>query len=180
MKQLLSITLTAIVCSAIVCSMSACNSTGNTPAVQPTIDAGQKNLLATNAINKAIETGDMTNLGDYIAADAVDHSGSHGDVIGLDSIKAGLAPVHKMATNDLKFEVVKELADSEYVFQWVRATGTAATTDMGAAIGSKFNLSFVSVSKFKGGKATEHWEFEQPADVMKMMAPPPAPPKKGK
>jgi predicted SnoaL-like aldol condensation-catalyzing enzyme len=147
--------------------MSACHSAGNTETVN---DAGQKNLFAANAINKAVEMGDVSNLGNYIAADAIDHSGEHGDVKGLDGIKAGLAPIHKMAANDMKLVIVKELADSEYVFQWVRTTGTAATTDMGVAVGSKFNLAFISVSKFKDGKATEHWEFMQPADIMKMMA----------
>jgi uncharacterized Fe-S cluster-containing radical SAM superfamily protein len=88
----------------------------------------------------------------------------------LDSIKAGFAPVHKMAVNDLRLEVVKELADSDYVFQWVRTTGTAATADMGVPVGSKFSVAMISVSKFKNGKATEHWEFMQPADIMKMMA----------
>lgn len=165
MKQLFSIMLTGI-----VFSMSACNSGANAPAVEATNDAGQKNLDATNAINKDIETGDMSNLGNYIASDAVDHSGEHGDVVGLDSIRAGLAPIHKMAANDLKLVVVKELADSEYVFQWVRTTGTATTGDMGVPVGNKFDVAFISVSKFKNGKATEHWEFMQPAEMMKMMA----------
>jgi predicted ester cyclase len=88
-----------------------------------------------------------------------------------------------MAANDLKFEVVKELADSDYVFQWVRMTGTATTTEMGVPVGSKFSVATVDVSKFKNGKATEHWEFMQPADIMKTMAamaPPVPAPKKGK
>jgi predicted ester cyclase len=119
-------------------------------------------------------------LGDYIASDAVDHSGEHGDVVGLDSIKAELAPMHKMAANDLKFEVVKELADSDYVFQWERMTGTATTADMGVPVGSKFSWATVNVSRFKNGKATEHWDFMQPGDVMKMMAAPAPPAKKGK
>jgi len=111
-------------------------------------------------------------LGDYISVDAIDHSGEHGDVKGLDSIKAGLAPIHKMAANDLKLVVIKELADSEYVFQWLRATGTAATAEMGAPVGSKFELPIVNVTRFKDKKVTEHWEFMQPGDVMKMMASP--------
>ena len=155
---------------AFVTSLAACN-TSTTPAPAPAIDStAQRNLAANNAVNKAIETGDVSNLGDYIASDAIDHSGEHGDVIGIDSIKKALAPLHKMATNDLKMEVVKELADSEYVFQWVRTTGTAATKEMGVPIGSKFSVTMISVSKFKNGKATEHWEFMQPAEMMKMMS----------
>lgn len=153
-----------------VALLSACN-TSTTQLPAATIDsAAQRNLAANNAVNKAIESGDVSNLGDYIAADAIDHSGDHGGVIGIDSIKKSLAPLHKMATNDLKMEVLKELADSEYVFQWVRTTGTAATKDMGVPIGSKFSVTMMNVSKFKNGKATEHWEFMQPADMMKMMS----------
>jgi predicted ester cyclase len=181
MKQLLSIMLTAIVIS-IVISMSACTSASNGPVAQAVDSAALKNLAATNAVNKAIESGDVSNLGDYITTDAVDHSGEHGDVVGLDSIKAELAPMHKLAANDLKFEVVKELADSEYVFQWERLTGTATTAEMGVPVGSKFSVATINVSRFKNGKAAEHWEFMQPQDLMKMMAAPAVstPAKKGK
>jgi predicted SnoaL-like aldol condensation-catalyzing enzyme len=182
MKQLFSIAAAVLVCAGIF-SFGACTSTSNAPAAVPVDSAGLKNLAASNAIDRAIESGDVSKLGDYIAADAVDHSGEHGDVVGLDSIKAELAPMHKLAANDLKFEVVKELADSDYVFQWVRMTGTATTTEMGVPVGSKFSIATVDVSRFKNGKATEHWDFMQPGDVMKMMAAPAVPasaPKKGK
>ncbi len=33
----------------------------------------------------------------------------------------------------------------------------------------------VDVSKFKDGKAVEHWMYMDPKDMMKMMPPPPAP-----
>jgi len=39
-----------------------------------------------------------------------------GDIKGLDSIKAELTKIHTMVS-DMKTEVVKELGDSEYVFQ---------------------------------------------------------------
>src|SRR3984957_5372032 len=183
MKQLFSIVTAALVCADIF-SFGSCTSASNAPVAQAVDSAALKNLAANSAIDRAIESGDVSNLGDYIATDAVDHSGEHGDVIGLDSIKAELAPLHKLAANDLKFEVVKELADSDYVFQWVRMTGTATSTDMGVPVGSKFSVASMNVSRFKNGKATEHWEFMQPADMMKMMAAPqptpPTPAKKGK
>jgi ketosteroid isomerase-like protein len=134
--------------------------------------AAQKNLVAANAINKAIETGDVSSLDKYIADDATDHSNMSGDVKGVEKIKAGLAGVHKMASGDMKLEVKKELADGEYVFQWIYLTGTAATTDMGVAVGSKFSLNTIGVSKYKNGKATDYWEFMQPAELMKMMSGP--------
>ncbi len=183
MKQLFSIAVAALVCADIF-SFGACTSASNAPVAVQVDSVAVKNLAAAHAINRAIESGDMSNVGDYIATDALDHSGEHGDVVGLDSIKAELAPVHKLAANDLKFEVVKDLADSDYVFQWERMTGTAATAGMGVPVGSKFSVATLGVTRFKNGKATEHWEFMQPADMMKMMAapavPPAAPAKKGK
>ena len=101
MKQFFSILGVACVFAAAF-SLSACNSAGGPPAAAQVDSAGIKNLAVANAINRAIESGDMSNVGDYIATDALDHSGEHGDVVGLDSIKAELAPVHKLAANDLK------------------------------------------------------------------------------
>ena len=129
----------------------------------------QKNLDACKIINNAIETGDVSKLDQAIAADAVDHAGMTGDIKGLDSIKASLVKIHTWA--DMKTEVIKELADDEYVFQWVRFKGTAKTTDMGLPVGGTFDLTAIEVSKFKDGKAVEHWEFMQPSDMMKMMEP---------
>ncbi len=134
----------------------------------------QKNLDAEHAVNKAIETGDVSKLGDYIATDAVDHADPKGDLKGLDSIKAMLGKIHTMGT-DMKSETTKELADNDYVFQWMRFTGTATTADMGTPAGSKYDMSAIEVSKFKDGKVVEHWEFMEPREMMKMMPPQPAP-----
>ena len=160
MKQFFSIILTAIM---------ACPSGCNTSVGQRPGDPAQRNLLAANAINRAMETGDVSNLGDYLTPDATNHSVEHGDIRGLDSIKAFLSPTHKMAEKDLKFEVVKEVADSDCVFQWLLVTGTAATADMGVPVGSKFNFPLVTVSKCSNGKVAEQWQYLQLADIMKMV-----------
>ena len=57
----------------------------------------------------------------------------------------------------------------------MRFTGTAATSDWGMAVGTKYDMTAIQVSKFKDGKATEHWEFMEPRELMKMMPPPPPP-----
>ena len=45
---------------------------------------------------------------------------------------------------------------------------------MGAApAGTKYDMTVVHVSKFKDGKATDHWEYMTMGDMMKMMPPPP-------
>jgi predicted ester cyclase len=133
-------------------------------------DKAKKNLEMCNMINKAIESGDMSVMDKVIAKDAVDHAGMHGDLVGVDAIKTELGKIHTVIP-DMKFEVIKELADDDYVFQWVRFTGTTATADMGMPAGTKFDMTAIEVSKFKDGKAVEHWEFMQPTDMMKMMPP---------
>ena len=113
----------------------------------------------------------MGGLGAYVAETIAraTSAGSSG------AFKAELAPIHTMAS-DLKFEMIKELADSDYAFQWERMTGTATTAGMGVAVGSKFSIASINVTRFKNGKAVEHWEFMQPADMMKMMPAPPSAP----
>jgi predicted SnoaL-like aldol condensation-catalyzing enzyme len=131
-------------------------------------DKARKNLEACKKVNDAIMSGNMAALDQFIAEDAIDHAGMHGDIKGRDSIKAELSKIHSMMS-DMQMEVVKELADDEYVFQWMRMTGTAKTSDMGIPAGTNFNMTAVEVTKFRDGKAVEHWEFMQPADMMKMM-----------
>src|SRR5437879_1472998 len=88
----------------VICFCTSCNNKDN---------SGDKNLEAAHGINKAIETGDVSKLGDYTATDAVDHGDPmKGDIKGLDSIKANLARIHSMA--EMTVEPVKEIADAEY------------------------------------------------------------------
>jgi ketosteroid isomerase-like protein len=147
-------------------TLSSCN-TGQSNSAE-TI---RKNLFAANSIDKALETGDVSHLGDYIQPDAIDHSDMNGDVKGLDQIKKGLSEVHTLAKNDIKFQVIKEVADTAYVFQWLRISGTAATGDMGVPIGQRFEINEVGVSRYKDGKATDYWEYMRAAEIMKMLKP---------
>src|SRR5687767_6394189 len=82
----------------------------------------EKNLAASAEINKAIQTGDVSKLDQYIAADAIDHASPMGDVKGVDSIKLMLGKIHTMGTN-MKMESIRTVADEEYVFEWMRLTG---------------------------------------------------------
>ena len=47
--------------------------------------AAKKNKETNDAIMKAYEAGDFSKMGDYIAADAVDHGGETGDIKGLEN-----------------------------------------------------------------------------------------------
>lgn len=133
-------------------------------------EAAKKNMEANDAILKMFETGDWSKVGDYIAADAVDHAGPKGDIKGLDSLKAYFASMSSMMTN-MKNDVVKTLADDEYVMSWVKGTATAKVDlpEWNLKAGQSHGGNSVEVSKFKDGKVVEHWSFVNPTEMMAMM-----------
>jgi SnoaL-like polyketide cyclase len=132
------------------------------------------NIASMNGIDDAIQRKDFSKLGDFIAQNCVDHAGEHGDVVGLDSVKASLAGW--VATVDQKMTVIKQLADDEYVMSWNQNTGKYLTEGQGHKVGDTFNLTGIDVVKFKDGKAVEHWLMMPPEDVVKMMSSTMAPP----
>lgn len=126
-------------------------------------DTAKKNIEVNDAIMKAYEAGDFSKMGDYIAADAVDHGGEHGDIKGLDSIVSEMKR-YRAQMPDMKMTTAKSLADDEYVYVWSTMSGTM--------MGKSMEMSGVDIAKFKDGKAVEHWVFMNPNDMMKMMPPP--------
>lgn len=132
-------------------------------------DKAKKNLETADAVAKMFETHDWSKTGDYIAADGVDHSGPRGEVKGLDSIKAEFVEFGN-SMSDMKNEVVKELADDDYAFQWMKESWTATKDQMGMKAGQKMSAEAIEVSKFNAdGKITDHWSFISSGDMMKMM-----------
>ena len=156
------LTIIVLGCS---CLLFACKDKDNEGGMS---DKAKKNLETSNAIVKMFESGDMSKIGDYIAADAVDHAGMKGDIVGLDSIKAAFA-MYQTLMSDMKNETVRELADDEYVFQWLKESWVNKTDGMGGKVGEKQSMDAIEVSKFKDGKVTEHWAFISYTDMMKMM-----------
>jgi predicted SnoaL-like aldol condensation-catalyzing enzyme len=148
MKKLVFATMFAALC---------CCSYGQKSSMSST---AQKNLASSRAVAKMFESGDFSKVGDYIAADAVDHGGMSGDVKGLDNIKASFAQMTGMMT-DMKSEIVKELADDEYTFQWMKQSSTMKVDAMGMKAGTKNSLDAIEVSRFSNGKIVEHWSFYQ-------------------
>jgi predicted SnoaL-like aldol condensation-catalyzing enzyme len=130
-----------------------------------------ENLAHNKEIYKAIETGDMSKIKDYIDKDAIDHGGGANgrDVQGGDSIIAMLSTIHNSFT-DLKMDVVADAAKGDYVFTLVHLTGTTtANPGMGFPPNKKMDSKSVDVVKMKNGKAIEHWQFVDPNEMMAMM-----------
>ena len=154
------------------CLVISCND--KPPAVESNNNSKTyKNLEASRAVSKAFESGDVSGIDSAVAANFVDHT-DRGDM-GRDSLKAMIKMVH--ATNkDMKMEVIKELADDDYVFTWMRFTGTSDGTMPGGPPVGPYKMTAIETVKFVDGKAVEHWEFMEPREMMKMMPPPPPAP----
>jgi predicted ester cyclase len=162
MKRLF-IPLTAL----LICYCTSCDTHTGSASTDDS-STGKKNIAAADGINDAIASGEVNKLDSLIATDAVDHAGMTGDVKGLDSIKAELKQMHSMMP-DMKLEKLHESADGDYVYQWLRWTGTPTTSQMGMTAGKTMIMEAIEVSRFKDGKAVEHWEFMEPKEMMKMM-----------
>lgn len=148
--------------------MASCNDDAGQPHSHDS-DLKQKNIAASNAISKAFETGDVTAIDSVVSNDFIDHT-DRGDMKGRDSLKAAIKWIHANM-KDMKMERVHQLADDDYVYSWMRYTGTSDGT-MGMPNGP-YDMSAIEVAKFKDGKAIEHWNFMEIRDVMRMIPPPP-------
>ena len=126
-------------------------------------DKARKNLDASHVISDAFGSGDPSKIDSVVADDFVDHT-DRGDV-NRDSLKAMIRMV-KSTNQDMKMEVLKELADDDYVFTWMRFTGTSNGAMMPAG---PYDMKAAQLVRFRDGKAVEHWEFMEMRDMMKMM-----------
>jgi predicted SnoaL-like aldol condensation-catalyzing enzyme len=163
MKQILSFFAVGLLCCCLSCN--------NEKTAGETKDnsMAEKNLAASHVVASAFQTGDISGIDSVVASDFVDHT-ERGDM-GRDSLKAMITMMHAHE-KDMKMEVIKELADNDFVMSQMRYRGTSDGS-MGMPNGP-YDMQAVEVVKFKDGKAVEHWAFMQVSDMMKMMTPPPA------
>ena len=148
----------------LLCFCMSCNN-GSTDASTSKDSKAQKNIEANHVVIKAFETGDVSGLDSVIADDYVDHT-DRGDKKGRDSLKAMVSWVRSM-NKDMKADIVKELADDDYVFSWMRFQGVHDGSMFPAG---PYDMRAIQVVKFNNdGKAVEHWEFMEPGEMMKMM-----------
>jgi predicted SnoaL-like aldol condensation-catalyzing enzyme len=129
-------------------------------------ETAKKNLEITHQVNKAFETGEVNLLNDIISPDFIDHR-DVGDVKGLDSLKAMATSVHKHI-KDMKVDIVREMADDEYVMSWLHYKGTGDGQE--GMMAGPFEVSGTGIYRLKDGKVVEHWEHMDMRDVMKMMS----------
>src|SRR6476659_9975612 len=154
--------------AALVFFFSSCTDTSSTSTSTDKKEGSsvtQKNLAANDVISKAFESGNVSGIDSVVSEDFLDHT-DHGDVKGRDSLKSMVTMMHSMM-KDMKIEKVHDIADEDYVYSWMRYKGTSDGS-MGMPKGP-YDLSAIEVSKYRDGKAVEHWGFMEMRDMMKMM-----------
>ena len=131
-------------------------------------DRNNKNLDFNRQILKGIEKGDSIAINAHIADDAVDHQGPNGqDVKGGDNVRHMLADMHNHV-KDLKFDVLAEASNGDYIFCLTHMTGTTSDATWGMPSGTAIDEKGVDVVKVnKDNKMTEHWGFVDPVAMMK-------------
>ena len=86
--------------------------------------------------------------------------------------KAMKGKPHKAMKKDMKTEKIRDAADGDYVYSWMRYSGTSDGS-MGMPKGP-YSMSVIELAKFNNGKAVEHWSFLEMPDMAKMMGQHPA------
>jgi len=131
----------------------------------------EKNLANNREVYKAMETGDVSKIKEFIDKDAVDHGGNPdgSDLKGGDSIMAMLGKV-RSGFSDIKMEVIANATNGDYLFALNHLTGTTNSTPVwGMPPNTKIDSKHVDVIKIKDGKVTDHWGFMDPKEMMAMM-----------
>jgi len=165
MRKILFFVVAGLTILFTACNNAADSSTASAPTKSN--EMAEKNLAASRLVNKAFETGDPSLIDSAVASDFVDHT-DRGDK-NRDSLKAMVVGLKKNFP-DMKTEVLKEVADDDYVFSLVRYTGNSnGAMDMPPG---PYDMHVVHVVRLKDGKGVEHWEYMQPKEMMKMMPPP--------
>ncbi len=93
------------------------------------------------------------------------------EVHGKDSLKAVLMQISK-SMKDIKIDTKVSAYDHEkgYLFSESNFTATTTAPLYGMPANTKLDMNSVDVVKIVNGKATDHWVYENPQEMMKMMS----------
>jgi len=184
------VTLNLLIIFIAAALFSACNNpttnTTNVMASSSSMDSIAKSYKEkTQAVYTAIQSGDLSKLGDIIDSNVIEHSSMlpNGTDTGLEKVTKKQMAGLKAAFPDLKIEMINFCADSEYLYSQFRMTGTNTGPMMGMApTGKKIDFTGIDMVRIKNGKAVEHWDYSDNTTFMKQMGmmPPPPPPADGK
>jgi steroid delta-isomerase-like uncharacterized protein len=110
--------------------------------------------------------GNLDDLDNYVAADAVDHQAMPGQAQGLAGLKTWVGEMRK-AFPDIKLTLDRIIAHGDEMAALFTMTGTQEAPLMGmGSKGKTLNIQGVDWIRVENGKMVEHWGF---VEEMKMM-----------
>ncbi len=152
------------IANVLICFLISCKTSADKQNLQ-----AEKNTSNSKEVYHAVETGDVSKLDNFIAPDAVDHSGAT-EIKGRDSIKAMLGNIHNHFKG-IKIEILSRATsdDGTYNYDMVKFTGTTTDDSMGVPPNTKMESIEVYVVRIKDGMNLEHWRFIDNRDAIHMM-----------
>ena len=159
-------------------AITACNSPASKDesAMGADKSAQETNKEAMRQIFKAFETGDASQIDNYIAPNAVEHTPDPNITSeGSQRVKDAIAMYHT-AFPQSKVEIMNITAEGDMVTAQFRWTGTNSGP-MGSmpATNKTMDITGVDIVRFENGKGVEHWGYWEEGKMMAQlgMAPPP-------
>ncbi|REJ82881.1 MAG: ester cyclase [Bacteroidetes bacterium] len=163
MKNLFSLLTACILSCALLISCSNPGSDAQNKQLE-------KNKVAMQKILESFSTGNVDNLGNYIADDCVEHTPDPNiSATGLEGVKQMIA-MYRSSFPDMKVNIMSMTAEGDMVITHYNMTGTNSGP-MGEMppTGKSMNVNGVDVVKFKDGKATEHWGYWEESKFMEQL-----------
>jgi len=128
------------------------------------------------AFNQAISTGTWAALGEFLAADLVDHNPAPGQGPGLEGVKQVFS-AFLAAFPDLSFTVEDMIAEGDKVVSRLSLHGTHKGDFQGIpATGKMVTQTGIDILRVAGGKVAERWgEFDNLGLLQQLGVVPPPP-----
>ena len=129
----------------------------------------QDNVEIQKKFGEAINSGNLNNMNELVAENAVDHDPAPNQQPGPAGYIAFFGMMRK-AFPDMKVEVEQLVADEDNVSFAYRLTGTHQGDFMGIApTGKAINARGMQISKFKDGKMVERWGSSDELGILKQL-----------
>jgi predicted ester cyclase len=125
--------------------------------------------LVRKMIDEVFVKQNLDALGDYMAADMVDHNPPPMGKPGLEGLKEAIG-MFISAFPDLHIQVDDIIAEGDLVVMRGTSTGTHQGDFMGiAATGNKISYGEIHIVRIAGGKMVEHWGVEDQMTMMQQL-----------
>ena len=109
-------------------------------------------------IEEVFNKGNLAVVDELVATDMLDHNPFPGQAPGAAGLKQ-IVTMFRAAFPDVQISIGNMIAEGDKVSAYVTVQGTHRGEFMGIApTGNQVSLTAITIDRFAGGKAVEHWE----------------------